>query len=87
MAIRKARHAFIALAYGSISAKFADLAAYFPEASARDCAHEYFALANAFQKDVSPRIDFELAKAILEANWLPRVTPKPGTERSMGANE
>jgi hypothetical protein len=28
-------------------------------------------MAEAFQKEISPHIDWELARAIKEANWLP----------------
>jgi hypothetical protein len=70
----------VCLAYGFNSEKFADLKRYLPATPARNCAHEYFALANAFHKEISPHIDFTLAKTVLEAKWLPDPAPRPGPD-------
>ena len=55
-------------------------AAGVPATLARNCAHEYFALANAFHKEISPHIDFTLAKTILEAKWLPDPAQRPSPD-------
>jgi hypothetical protein len=70
----------VCLAYGFNSEQFADLKRYLPATPARNCAHEYFVLANAFHKEISPHIDFTLAKTILEAKWLPDLAPRPGPD-------
>jgi hypothetical protein len=36
-----------------------------------DAAREYEKLADAFQKEIRPHIDHEMAKKVLNSNWLP----------------
>jgi hypothetical protein len=61
------------LAFGSNPVKFAALAEkdYLPPGRSLRCAHEYGRLARAFKKEISPHIDYELAKSVVEAHWLP----------------
>jgi len=69
------------LAFGSNPKQFADLETYLPETRAQYCAREYFTVANAFHKEIRPHIDYELAKGVTEANWLPDPAPRPETQK------
>ena len=42
-----------------------------PECGRRIANSEYRTVANAFEKEVAPHIDYKLAKGVIEANWLP----------------
>ena len=63
----------LCLAFGSDPILFADLAqeGYLPPTRAPNCQHEYKVMADAFQKEISPHIDWDLAKGVREADWLP----------------
>ena len=63
----------LCIAFGADPMSFADFTqdGYLPPTRASNCALEYKTLASAFQKEISPHIDYELAKGIKEANWLP----------------
>ena len=62
----------LCLAFGSNPVRFADLVqeGYLPAARARNCKFDYQAIAQAFHKEVTPHIDLELAKGVLDADWL-----------------
>jgi len=63
----------LCIAFGSNPVRFEDFVqrGYLPPTRSSNCEHEYKMLANAFQKEISPHIDYDLAKEIVEANWLP----------------
>ncbi len=63
----------LCLAYGSNPVRFSDFVheGYLPRMRASHCETEYRTLANAFDKEIGPHIDYELAKGVIEANWLP----------------
>jgi len=63
----------LCMAFGANPVLFADFVqqGYLPSTRASNCDHEYTKFASAFHKEISPHIDYELAKGIIEANWLP----------------
>jgi hypothetical protein len=63
----------LCMAFGANSELFADLTqdGYLPPTRAPNCQYEYKTMAEAFRKEIRPHIDLELAKGIVEANWLP----------------
>jgi hypothetical protein len=63
----------LCLAFGANPVRFADFVqdGYLPPTRASNCEREYKKFANAFNKEISPHIDYELARGITEANWLP----------------
>ena len=71
------------LAFGSNPQRFADIAlqGYLPPERISRCAREYRMLAAAFKKEIGPHIDYDLARQITGANWLPGSVPQPGTQR------
>jgi hypothetical protein len=64
----------LCMAFGSNPTLFADFVqqGYLPAARAAGCVREYMKFANAFEKQIGPHIDYELAKGIAEANWIPK---------------
>ena len=71
------------LAFGSNPARFADvtLQGYLPPERVPRCGREYRMLAAAFKKEIGPHIDYDLAKQITGANWLPSTVPQPGIQK------
>jgi len=69
------------LAFGSNPQQFADFVqeGYLPQTRAERCVYEYRMMATAFNKEIGPHIDYELAKGVKEANWLlsPVSRPEP----------
>ena len=62
----------LCIAYGAYPAYFIDLKDYLPPTrSLSSCAREYQTLAHAFHKEISPHIDQEIARRVLDTNWLP----------------
>jgi Putative metallopeptidase len=63
----------LCLAYGADPVLFDDLTqvGYLPPTRAPRCKREYAKLADAFHKEISPHIDQEMAKRVLQTNWLP----------------
>jgi Putative metallopeptidase len=63
----------LCLAYGSGQVLFDDLTqvGYLPPTRGPRCKREYEKLAYAFHKEISPHIDQEMAKRVLQTNWLP----------------
>ena len=63
----------LCMAFGANPVLFEDLVknGYLPSMRASNCDREYKKFAYAFGKEISPHIDYELAKGIVEANWLP----------------
>ena len=67
----------VCLSFGADRAGFADLANYLPPTRAPGCAFEYRTLIRAFKKEVSPHIDPEMARRVLDTNWLERLETEP----------
>jgi hypothetical protein len=63
----------LCLAYGADPVMFDDLpqVGYLPPTRASRCKREYKKLADAFHKEISPHIDQDMAKRVLQMNWLP----------------
>jgi hypothetical protein len=63
----------LCMAFGSNPMRFEDFVqkGYLPATRAANCDREYKKFATAFQKEISPHIDYDVAKGIVEANWLP----------------
>jgi hypothetical protein len=61
------------IAFGSNPVLFADLAheGYLPATRAANCVREYLRFAKSFEKVIGPHIDYDLAKGIVEAKWIP----------------
>jgi hypothetical protein len=67
----------ICLAYGADRVGFADFANYLPSTRAPGCAFEYRVLVRAFEKEITPHIDQEVARRVLDTNWLQRLESEP----------
>ena len=60
----------ICLAFGADHVGFADLENYLPAPRSSHCSYEYGKLVRAFDKEITPHIDEELARQVLNTNWL-----------------
>ena len=67
----------LCLAFGADPVLFADAADYLPPTRSPSCEFEYRTLANAFHKEISPHIDQEMARRVLDTRWLPDPKSKP----------
>ena len=67
----------VCLSFGADRAGFADLAIYLPPTRAPGCAFEYRTLVRAFKKEISPHIDPEMARRVLDTDWLERLETEP----------
>lgn len=63
----------LCMAFGANPVLFADFVqeGYLPATRAANCVREYLRFAKSFEKVIGPHIDYELAKGIVEANWIP----------------
>ena len=61
----------LCLAFGADPSQFADLKNYLPPTRSQRCLFEYRTLVHAFHKEISPHIDQEMARQVLDLNWLP----------------
>jgi hypothetical protein len=63
----------LCMAFGADPVVFADLVreGYLPATRAANCPREYIRFAKSFEKVIGPHIDYELAKGIVGANWIP----------------
>jgi Putative metallopeptidase len=67
----------ICLAFGANQAVFADLEKYLPADRSQRCSVEYVALRHAFEKEITPHIDQDMAHRVLDTNWLESLEAKP----------
>jgi hypothetical protein len=67
----------ICLAYGADRVGFADFANYLPPTRAS----EYRILVRAFEKEITPHIDQEIARRVLDTNWLQRLESEPVSQK------
>jgi hypothetical protein len=65
------------LAYGADPKTFADVADVLPKERADNCAREYQDFSRAWRSRISPHIDQQLARQVLDAGWLPRTDSSP----------
>jgi hypothetical protein len=71
----------LCLAFGADPVQFADVESYLPPTRLSTCEFEYRTLVNAFHKEISPHIDQEIAKRVLDTNWLPDPKLKPAHQK------
>jgi len=71
----------VCLAYGADSVLFADVVekGYLPKERASTCKREYDQVAFAFRELIGPHIDQQLAKQVLDKQWLPGVKEPSST--------
>jgi len=69
----------LCLAYGADGKLFSDLIekGYLPESRAGGCKREYSEVAFAFKHLIRPHVDIEMAKRVLETDWLPKDDERP----------
>ena len=67
----------ICLAVGADHVGFADLENYLPATRAPHCSYEYQTLVRAFEKEITPHIDHEMATRVLDTNWLQTLESNP----------
>ena len=71
----------ICLAVGADHVGFADLENYLPASRAPHCSYEYQTLMRAFEKEITPHIDHEMATRVLDTNWLQALESNPVTPK------
>jgi len=71
----------ICLAFGADRVGFADLESYLPSTRSPRCQFEYRTLVRAFDKEITPHIDQEIAKRVLDTNWLQRLESEPAPQK------
>ena len=71
----------VCLAFGANRQEFADAEGYLPPTRSPKCSYEYQTLLRAFHKEISPRIDQELARRVLDTDWLEALESKPGPQK------
>jgi hypothetical protein len=67
----------ICLAVGADHVGFADLENYLPASRAPHCSYEYQTLVRAFEKEITPHLDHEMATRVLDTNWLQALESYP----------
>jgi len=60
----------LCLAFGANKVEFADAENFLPPTRAPRCSYEYRTLVRAFHKEISPHVDQEMAKRVLNTDWL-----------------
>jgi hypothetical protein len=71
----------ICLAFGADRVGFADLESYLPPTRSPRCQFEYRTLVRAFDKEITPHIDQEMARRVLYTDWLQRLETEPVPEK------
>jgi hypothetical protein len=71
----------LCLAFGADPVQFADASDYLPPTRSARCSYEYQTLDYAFHTQISPHIDQEKAKRVLDINWLPESESKRVPQR------
>jgi hypothetical protein len=71
----------ICLAFGANQTVFADLEHYLPAERSSRCSVEYVTLRRAFEKQITPHIDQEMARRVLDTNWLEKLESKPALQK------
>ena len=71
----------ICLAFGANRQEFADAAGYLPPTRSPKCSYEYQTLLRAFRKEISPHINQEMARRVLDTDWLQALESKPAPQK------
>jgi len=71
----------LCLAFGADKGEFADAESYLPPTRSPKCSYEYQTLVRAFHKEISPHIDQEMAKRVLDTDWLGNLESKPTPQK------
>jgi hypothetical protein len=71
----------LCLAYGSDPKSFAEMETYLPPTRSPNCGFEYKTLVDAFRREIAPHIDKDMAKRVLDTNWLSSEQPSPATQK------
>ena len=71
----------LCLAFGADPVQFADANSYLPPARLSTCKFEFLTLVNAFHKEISPHIDQEMARRVLDTDWLPDPKSNPAQQK------
>jgi Putative metallopeptidase len=76
-------YSVLCMAFGANPVLFADFVqeGYLPATRAANCVREYMRFAKSFEKVIGPHIDYELAKGIVEANWIPAPVLKEAPQK------
>ncbi len=71
----------LCIAYGAHPQLFAEFVRknYLPESRARRCRVEYGEVHFAFQQTVGPHVDQEIAKRVMQRDWLPEIKTTSGS--------
>ena len=67
----------LCLAFGADPVQFADLKTYLPPTRSESCSFDYNTLVYAFEKEIRPHLDIEIARRVLDTDWLPSPDRKP----------
>jgi hypothetical protein len=69
----------LCMAYGSDAKRYGDLVekGWLPQSRAKDCKYEFDVMNFAFHRAVTPHIDQERARQVLDTNWLTATVPPP----------
>jgi hypothetical protein len=71
----------VCLAFGADPVQFAEAGDYLPSTRSSNCEFEYRTLVTAFHREITPHIDQEMARRVLDANWLPDPKLKPARQK------
>src|SRR6516165_8019160 len=71
----------ICLAFGANRQEFADAEDYLPPTRSQTCWHEYQTVLRAFHKEISPHIDREMARRVLDTDWLQELETSPASQK------
>ena len=71
----------VCLAFGANRQEFADAAGYLPPTRSPKCSYEYQTLVRAFHKEISPHINQEMARRVLDTDWLQALESKPAPQK------
>jgi len=71
----------ICLAFGANKQEFADAEGYLPPTRSPKCSYEYQTLIRAFRKEISPHINQEMARHVLDTDWLQALESKPAPQK------
>jgi putative metallopeptidase DUF4344 len=71
----------LCLALGANGQEFADAASYLPPTRSPKCSYEYQTLLRAFRKEISPHINQEMARRVLDSDWLQALESKEAPQK------
>jgi putative metallopeptidase DUF4344 len=71
----------LCLAFGANGQEFADAGSYLPPTRSPKCSYEYQTLLRAFRKEISPHINQEMARRVLDSDWLQALESKEAPQK------